>query len=113
MNDPPTALVGFGSPTLPPCRPSMNDPPTALVGLSRTHGECGRFSFFSSLLGRFSPCCSASLMYSLLQHAVFHHHATHTQAPSANTFDNDLLTRFESGNGGPLRVRKVTTQVRK
>ena len=50
MNDPPTALVGFGSPTLPPCRPSMNAPPTPLVGLSRTHGECGRFSFFSSLL---------------------------------------------------------------
>ena len=30
----------------------MNAPPTALVGLSRTHGECGRFSFFSSLLDK-------------------------------------------------------------
>ena len=34
MNDPPTALVGFGKLRDPPaCRLSMNNPPTALVGL--------------------------------------------------------------------------------
>ena len=35
MNDPPTALVGFGNVEGPPGsrRLSMNDPPTALVGL--------------------------------------------------------------------------------
>src|SRR5258707_794123 len=34
MNDPPTALVGFGDEEFgePFCRPSMHDPPTALVG---------------------------------------------------------------------------------
>ena len=32
MNDPPTALVGFGSAVVL-CRPNMNEPPTALVGL--------------------------------------------------------------------------------
>ena len=31
MNNPPTALVGFGTPPVVPCRLSMNDPPTALV----------------------------------------------------------------------------------
>jgi hypothetical protein len=34
MNDPPTALVGFGRALRRPvCRLSMNEPPTALVGL--------------------------------------------------------------------------------
>jgi hypothetical protein len=31
MNDPPTALVGFGSASPLLCRPSVNEPPTALV----------------------------------------------------------------------------------
>jgi hypothetical protein len=33
MNNPPTALVGFGTVGSRSCRPNMNDPPTALVGL--------------------------------------------------------------------------------
>jgi hypothetical protein len=41
MNDPPTALVGFGSARDFPgsdiaCRPNMNDPPTALVGFRKS-----------------------------------------------------------------------------
>ncbi len=37
MNDPPTALVGFGTGSRQPrCRLSMNDPPTALVGFRRS-----------------------------------------------------------------------------
>jgi hypothetical protein len=43
MNDPTTALLGFGSPMLPPCRTSMNAPPTALVGCApeRRDGQRG------------------------------------------------------------------------
>ena len=33
MNNPPTALVGFGTPPSVPCRLGMKAPPTSLVGL--------------------------------------------------------------------------------
>jgi len=39
MNNPPTALVGFGEdPRASLCRLSMADPPTALVGLVKAVG---------------------------------------------------------------------------
>ena len=49
MNDPPTALVGFGSVSLLLCRPGVNQPPTALVG----------FPGNGIVLSAFSATCQA------------------------------------------------------